>query len=216
MIIIPHGKLSSQDDTSAAEKRKKLREALLKGNSVIVKTGEVKAENETRPNEQNISIPEGKLASFYWYEDNKALLKAEKVAMKKHFPKFKLEKNDDGRLYWVGNLNNITGEDSNWYLQVIYDNNHPSNDSYGGSVKIYPIKPVLEDISESLGENIPHILTDSDGYMYICTARKEDVQIGATTTTAASSLAWAAKWIAAFELWLAGDLSTEEFSSHLV
>ncbi|MEA3315915.1 MAG: hypothetical protein U9Q30_08685 [Campylobacterota bacterium] len=205
MIKIPNGKLLSHDDTSAAQKRKKLRDTLLKGNTVIVNTGEVKAQNETKPQEINQVIPEGKLA-YYWYENNEPLLDAEMEAMNTHYPQFKLSKNNDGRLYWIGELNNITGENSKWHLQVIYDNDHPNNNSYGGSVKIYPIKPVLEDMQEQIGESIPHILSDSDGYLYICTARKEDIRIGATTTTAASSLAWAAKWIAAFELWLAGGL----------
>jgi len=214
MIKIPNGSLRA-DDSAAAAKRKKLRDALLNGNTVIVNTGEVKAQSEAKPREINQVIPEGKLA-FHWYEDNEALLDAEMEAMDKHYPQFKLSKNDDGRLYWVGELNNITGENSKWHLQVIYDNDHPNNNSYGGSVKIYPIKPVLEDMQKQIGESIPHILSDSEGYLYICTARKEDVRVGSTTTTAAASLAWAAKWIAAFELWLAGDLTTNEFESHLV
>jgi len=213
MIKIPNGSL--RGDTSDAAKRKKLRDAILKGKTVIVNTGEVKALSEAKPREINQVIPEGKLA-FYWYDDNEALLDAEMEAMNKHYPQFKLSKNDDGRLYWVGELKNITGNNSAWHLQVIYDNDHPNNNSYGGSVKIYPLAPVLEELREDVGKDIPHILNDSEGYMYICTARPEDVRVGTTTTTAAASLAWATKWIAACELWLAGDLTTNEFESHLI
>jgi hypothetical protein len=33
---------------------------------------------------------------------------------------------------------------------------------------------------------------------------------------AASALAWASKWIAAFELWMLGDLSTDQFAGHRI
>ena len=39
-----------------------------------------------------------------WYESNPILLEAEKAAMVKCFPNFKLGKLDDGRLYWEGEL----------------------------------------------------------------------------------------------------------------
>ncbi len=45
MIKIPNGSLRA-DDSAAAAKRKKLRDALLNGNTVIVNTGEVKAQSE--------------------------------------------------------------------------------------------------------------------------------------------------------------------------
>lgn len=218
MINIGSGKFAANDDTSAAEKRKKLREALLNGSTVMISSGEIKDKKDVGTNEDTIEIPKGKLAakSFYWYENDPDLFDAEKAAMKRLFPNFKLDKNDDGRLFWFGDLGNITGEGSRWYLQVIYDNNHPHNDNYGGSVKIYPVKPSLEELDEQLEDSIPHVLRDSEGNMYICTSRKEDFKIGNTVTTAASSLTWAAKWIAAFELWLSGDLADGEFRDHLV
>jgi len=216
-IVIPKGKLkASRDDKSAAAKRKELREALLKGQTVITKAGTIKDKDTVSEKDKVITVPKGKLASFYWYENDPELLEAEKEAMHKFFPQFQLQKLDDGRLFWVGELRNITGENSRWYLQVIYEHNHPNNDSFGGSIKIYSIEPDLNQIKETLGESIPHILTDSEDNIYICTARPEDFKAGKTITTAASALAWAAKWIAAFELWLAGDLSKDEFSNHLI
>jgi hypothetical protein len=64
------------------------------------------------------------------------------------------------------------------------------------------------------GISIPHLLRDHDGHVYLCTARPEDVKAGNIVTSAASSLAWAIKWISSFELYLAGDLSLTDFGAH--
>ena len=160
-------------------------------------------------------MPKGKLASFYWYEKDPDLLIAEKEAMRRFFPQFQLDKLSDGRLYWTGKLKTDLRRGGIWYLQALYEHNHPQNSSFGGSVKIYSIEPDIEDLIEKLGEQIPHLLRDSKQNVYLCTARKEDVLNGQQgATSAASSLSWAAKWIAAFELWMAGDITTEQFASH--
>lgn len=205
------------NDKEAQKRREEVRKSLLKGNAVIVGvggTGGLKDKDTIKENEQTLEVPEGKLA-FYWYED-KDLLEAEKYAMRKYFPQFKLEKLNDGRLSWIGYLENITGEGSKWYIQIIYDNDHPNNIRFGGSIKVYPILPKLEDLKEKLQESIPHVLSDSEGNLYLCTASSTDFKKGKVNTTAASALGWAFKWIAAFELWLAGDLSKSEFSAHII
>lgn len=166
-------------------------------------------------NQPILIVPEGRLAaSFYWYERDPDLLRAEQAAMGKYFPQFKMDKLADGRLCWIGLLKptNIR-KNARWYLQAIYDHNHPNNTAWGGSVRIYAIEPDLEKLYKELG-SIPHVLRDSGGHLYMCTARKEDVQAGAKVTSAASSLSWAAKWITTFELWIAGDISTNEFAGH--
>jgi hypothetical protein len=136
--------------------------------------------------------------------------------MKKFFPQFQLEKLPDGRLSWVGviSVNNLR-PGGGWILQAIYDNNHPSNSNYGGSVKVYPVEPDLNDLARKLGR-IPHILSDASKNLYLCTSRAEDFRASVQhSTTAASALGWAAKWIAVFELWLAGDVTTKQFDSHI-
>ena len=135
--------------------------------------------------------------------------------MRHYFPQFKLENLNDGRLCWVGLLtpSNVR-RNARWYLQAIYDHNHPHNNSWGGSVKVYSIEPNLEEIAKELGVYIPHTLRDSFGHLYLCTARKEDVQVGRVSTSAASAISWAAKWITAFELWLVGEITTEQFGGH--
>lgn len=42
-----------------------------------------------------------------WYEINPELLDIEKVAMSKAFPYFTLDKLDDGRLCWIGQIESL-------------------------------------------------------------------------------------------------------------
>jgi len=217
-IVVPEGKLAipGNDDDAAAQERKKLREKLLSGQEVIVtQQGEVEDKKDKKDKQPAIVVPEGKLASsFYWYERDPDLLAAEKESMNHFFPLFKMEKLSDSRLSWVGTIKpkNVR-KNAIWYIQAIYDHNHPHNSSYGGSIKVYSIEPDLEKISPEIGF-IPHTLRDSANHIYICTARPEDVKVGEISTSAASAVSWTAKWISAFELWLAGDITTNEFSGH--
>ena len=163
-----------------------------------------------------LDIPPGILAaSFYWYERNQQLLDSEIASMKHFFPTFCLEKMNDGRLCWRGTFypTNLR-TNARWDLKVVYQHNHPSHSTYGGSIRVYSESPNLEDISRRLGEAIPHAPKDENGKYFLCTNRTEDMKIGNHQTSAASALGWAAKWIAIFEMWLAGDITTAEFSSH--
>ena len=159
-----------------------------------------------------IVVPDGKLGSFYWYERDRELYMNEKEAMAKFFPQFREVKLPDGRLTWEGTLEPLGTE---WYLQLVYENNHPSNDRFGGSIKVYSISPDLTEITQEHG-SIPHTLHDSQGIIYLCTSRKEDFIASSNEShTAASSLAWASKWINVFHLWLNGEVSDNEFSGHI-
>ncbi|GEM_PF-1476815 len=163
-----------------------------------------------------IDIPSGKLgASFYWYERDPQLYRGEVSAMQRFFPSFRLEKLSDGRLYWWGAFYPRTvNPKACWVLQALYNQNHPDNSSYGGSIRIYTIQPVLEDLRHQIGESIPHVLTDEFGKNYFCTNRTEDMKTGAVSTSAASALSWAAKWIHCYELWQAGYMTKEQFAKH--
>ena len=219
-IVVPKGKLAVRRDEEdeAARRRREIREKLRRGEEVVVEPdGEMKGGDETVPGERGIVVPKGKLAvSFYWYERDRELLRSEKEVMNHFFPQFKLEKLKDGRLSWVGILTpKHVRRNAVYVLQVIYDHNHPNNSTYGGSIKVYVVEPDLEKIQRELGQPIPHLLIDAHGHLYLCTARPEDVKVGKITTSAASAVAWAAKWITVFELWLAGDITTREFESHI-
>ncbi len=151
------------------------------------------------------------MSGFYWYERYPDIYEGEIKAMKKYFPSFKLEKLNDGRLSWIGQLNPSGKDGGVWALQVIYDNDHPRSDRYGGSVRVYSIAPDLNELFEAAGR-LPHVLRDGNGNLYMCTARMEDLDKGTNeTTSAAKSLGWASKWIFIVEGWLKGELGEEVF-----
>lgn len=215
-ISVPKGKLAAD---AAAEERKKLREALLRGDGEVKITseGNPKPASEVKPGDGNtISVPKGKLAaSMYWYENDPELYREEVQAMNRQFPQFELRKLSDGRLCWIGTVRpTAVRKNASWMLQLVYDHNHPSNNNWGGSVRVYVIDPDLDKMNKQLG-GIPHLLRDPSGNIHLCTARREDVRTGRNlSTSAVSSLAWAIKWITVFELWLAGDVTTNEFQNH--
>ena len=150
------------------------------------------------------------MAAFYWYENDVELFTGEKHAMNKFFPRFQLQKLKNGKLSWIGSL---SPEKKTWFIQAVYQHNHPDNSSYGGSIRVYTIDPDLDELQRRKG-NIPHILRDDVGHLYLCTARMKDIKAGHVVTSAASSIAWAAKWISAYELWEEGILSDTDFRQH--
>jgi hypothetical protein len=221
MLKVSPGALSSpsRDDSALKAQREEIRKRLLKGEPVYVEpSGNPVAESPA--NGTAIQVPPGKLASFYWYENDSELLSAEQAAMAKFFPQFSAVRTPDGRMAWVGAVTPgmLKGAKRTYTLQVVYEHDHPHNDSFGGSIKVYSIDPNLEEFARS--GPIPHTLHDSAHQLYICTSRAQDFkagrQAGQTVTTAASAVAWAVKWIAAFELWLNGDISYDDFQGHTV
>ena len=216
-IFIPDGKLA--DDAALAAKRAELKRKLLEGGKITLK----KDGNATgRSGEAStISIPQGKLAS-QWYERDPELLEMEKMAMARAFKDFELGKLDDGRLYWTGTVTpgiyeTKFGQRRSYTLMAVYQQNHPEQ-RMGSSVFIYPLLPDTEELMEELyqkkGAYPSHILRDSSGNRYLCTSEASDVKVGNTVTTAASVIAWAVRWLIAFELVLTGDLSVEKFNQH--
>ncbi|MCL2211181.1 MAG: hypothetical protein FWB95_04600 [Treponema sp.] len=212
ILRVPAGMFAA-DDEAAARKRREIAERLKKGQEVsVTNTGEVVTPNDPKADgDSSLAIPPGKLAaSFYWYERDPELFEAERTVMKMKQPGFKLEKLDDGRLCWIGEVNPRGSNGGTWTLQVIYDHNHPHNDTFGGSIKVYSIKPTLEDLIKELGE-LPHILRDTAGYLHICTARAADVNVGRVQTSAATCIGWAVKWIWMVEAWMHGEFGKEIF-----
>lgn len=205
----------------AAERRRQLAAQLLRGELVMVNQQGAIQPIGSDTNGIAITVPEGKLAApaLYWYERDPELFQGEQEAMNHFFPQFSLDRLPDGRLSWLGSLAScLPGSQRIWYLQVIYDHDHPHNDSYGGSISVFSIEPDLRDIETQLGEPIPHTLRHRDtGELSICTVETEAFRSARNhSSTAASSLAWAAKWIASFELWMLGELSTNQFVSHRI
>lgn len=211
-LYIPNGTFSSTED-AAKRKRKELANKLRRGEEIKVgKDGNV---TNSEHSSSKLHIPHGKLASFYWYDNDPGLLKEEKEAMREHFPDFNFLKLPDNRFAWRGKVNpGIIERD--WHLLVAYEHNHPHNTSFGGSIKIYSENPDLKIMQDIIGY-IPHLLTDSESVPYLCTAEHDDFKAGEEgeyVTSAASTIAWAIKWIAVFELWLEDEISTTEFTGH--
>ena len=210
-INIPTGKLA--DDAALKAKREALKQSLLQGKKVTIKPdGKVSDGGGT-----GINIPTGKLAS-QWYETNPSLLEGEKMAMNKFFPSFKLDKLNDGRLYWIGELSpgiyeTKFGVKKTYTVMAVYNNNHPEQ-RMGSSVRIYPVLPDVQDLIDECGFRPYHLLRDSDENLYLCTNEAENVKTGSTSTSAASVLAWAVKWLSCYELVLTGDLDKEVFNRH--
>lgn len=207
---------------AAAERRRELAAQLLRGEEVIVtQQGAIRPASERDSTAVAITVPEGKLAasSLYWYERDPELFQVEVEAMNHFFPLFRADRLADGRMTWLGSLaSGVPGSNRIWHLQVVYDHDHPHNDGYSGSIHVFPIDPDLEAIAEELGESIPHTLHhEGSGQLSICTVEEQSFKASSEhSSTAASSLAWAAKWIAAFELWMLGELSSADFSGHRI
>ena len=161
--------------------------------------------------------------AFYWYQQDPDLLDAEQMAMEKFFPTFKLYKMDDGsgRLYWRGKVQPTGKGGLVWDLMLIYANDHPKAQNFGGSIQILPVKPRLKDIAatlpinndKGLGLGLPHIYRGNFGRgeeYFICTADPKYFKASQTqSTSAASSLSWACKWIILCEMWLNGEISDD-------
>lgn len=209
-ISIPQGKLA--DDAALAAKRAELKRKLLEGGKITLKKdgGATGGAGEA----SSISIPQGKLAA-QWYENDPELLEMEKIAMARAFNGFELGKLDDGRLYWIGDVTpgvykTKYGEDKTYTIMAVYQNNHPQS-RMGSTVFIYPVLPDIDEMKREIGYRPHHLLVDSDGNEYLCTARAEDVKTGSTVTTAASVVAWAVKWLTCYELVLTGNMTRDEF-----
>ena len=215
-ISIPKGKLALDDDVVLKAKREALKKKLLEGGKITLKP-DGNITDEKNNNESSINIPKGKLAA-QWYEKDPALLEAEKLAMHRFFPDFTLDKLDDGRLYWIGELSPGIYETKfnrkmKYTVMAVYNNNHPQQ-IMGSSVRIYPVLPDVDDLIQMCGFRPYHLLRDSYDNLYLCTNEAGNVSIGTTTTSAASVLAWAVKWLSCYELVLTGDLDKETFNRH--
>jgi hypothetical protein len=215
--------MAAEFQDAAAERRKQLAAMLLRGDKVsVAQSGAILPLEERTSSEAAITIPEGKLASLYWYENDPELYRDEVSAMGKFFPQFRPDLLSDKRMSWVGPVaSGIPGSERIWLLQAVYDHDHPHGIGYGGSIKVAPIDPTLEDLTEKIGA-IPHTMQLPDGTLLICTVEEESFRAetdGRRAThcdTAASSIARAVKWIAAFELWMLGEIDTDEFDGHSI
>ncbi len=172
--------------------------------------------------------------AYYWYQSDPQLYQMEVAAMQKFFPSFTINQLQDGsgRLYWRGKVQPTGQGGMVWDLMLIYKNSHPKAEGYGGSIQILPISPRLKDIAartmplieqtygtydncvkHGFGLGLPHIYRDQFGRneeYFICSADPKYFKAGVNqSTSAASALSWACKWIILCEMWLNGEISDD-------
>lgn len=175
--------------------------------------------------------------AYYWYQSDPQLYRMEVAAMQKFFPSFTIHQLQDGsgRLYWRGKVQPAGPGGMVWDIMLIYKNSHPkvlSNYEYGGTVQILPLSPRLKDIGQKMmpileqtygsydncvkrgfGLGLPHIYRDNFGRQeeyFICTADPKYFKGDKTqSTSAASALSWACKWIILCEMWMNGEISDD-------
>lgn len=146
--------------------------------------------------------------AFYWYQSDPDLYRAEVQAMNKFFPSFTIHQLPDGsgRLYWRGKVQPAGPDGMVWDLMLIYKNDHPhaGASEYGSYENC---------VRHGFGLGLPHIYRDNFGRneeYFICTADPKYFKTGMTrSTSAASSLSWACKWILLCEMWMNGEISDD-------
>lgn len=175
--------------------------------------------------------------AYYWYQSDPVLYEMEVKAMNQFFPSFQIAQMEDGsgRLFWRGTVQPLGEGSTVWDVMLIYKNSHPnvaSDTEYGGTVQILPVSPRLKDIASNVmptlentykdydeicrrgfGLGLPHIYRDNFGRneeYFICTADPKYFKGDKTqSTSAASALSWACKWIMLCEMWLNGEVSDD-------
>lgn len=180
------------------------------------------------------TIPKAVVSVSQWYETNKDLYNAEVAAMRREFnnPNLQPQFMDDGRMYWVVNTKPNLGKDENgneyktmkYKLLLVYDADHPKV-RYGSSVKAYPASPTIEEMQGYVNrlpsvardkKNIPHVLPDETGHLYLCSADTSNVSadISKGVTSAVTSYRFAVRWLTIFELGIRDPKTWAKFQRH--
>lgn len=168
--------------------------------------------------------PVEKAVVAQWYRQNPQLQRAEVQAMLDIKPDAKHSFLGNGKMCWTVRLRPVVcGRRKDWTILMVYDADHPQVD-WGGSVKVYPVKPNLHEMQAMVNrspvfpKSIPHMLTDSDGQLYMCTQDRANIHAGRNrgekVTTAAACLRFAMRWITVFELGLIDQTTWSKFQSH--
>ena len=152
----------------------------------------------------------------HWYQKDPELFEAEQKAMSLFFPKFKLDKLEDYRLCWRGTLNlgNCSDTETSWTLMAVYEHNYPNNTSWGCPIKVYSIKPDLNELQSQLGDKwLPQVIRDlnCNHYMSLAHPCPTSGDMNAVIS-AASSLRQAVKWIFFISQWLKGGIDNSGFA----
>lgn len=138
----------------------------------------------------------------FWYEKSNSKLETEKSLVNSNFPKFKLDTiEDDGRLFWHGNL--ISTKGNSYNIQVVYDNDYNGNFN---TIHTYLIDPELSELQ--VDENdLPYTSLDNSNTEQLQFERK------GKKNTALNTIRLTEMWINNFESWLEKKISLEDFKN---
>lgn len=199
---------------SEADEMNDLADALYNGDTMVVDSnGVVHLEGGENGVTNGTTVSDGTFATSLpsnpdqWYNKNPMLFRTEVATMRQRYPKagFNFFK-QTGNMYWTIEMKiSQTGFSSPWKFVLVYDKNHPHNRGYGGSIKVFPIKPNDKDLRRIAREHgraaVPHLLHDPSLGTYLCTRKTEDVEDGRVTASSAAQVAaWAADWAVHFEV----------------
>jgi len=211
----------------AKESAKKTRDAIEQGKPMTLnREGTMLSKNDENNNSltrHNVSeIKEGNKFAIQWYEKEKKLYEFEYNEMKKAFPQAELSVLKDDRICWNITFNGILDANGNkhaWSFMLIYDSDHPHNRDFGGSIKVYPIKPSMDNLysmaSKAGRPPFTHVWKDAFNNPILCTAPKTQVQANERKSLSAITVAsWTASWATHFQLGLTDSRVWAKFNEH--
>ena len=217
---------SNQNPTDALASARRTRDAIERSQPMTIDKNGVllSKDDENSLNRHNVAeIKEGNKFAAQWYEKDKTLYEFEFEEMQRAFPQAELSVLKDDRLCWNITFNGIMdgeGVKHTWSFMLIYDSDHPHNKDYGGSIKVYPVKPSMVELSQMAKDagkssGVPHVITDSFGNRILCTAPISQVQANSRKSVSAITAAtWTASWATHFQQGLTDDCVWAKFSQH--
>ena len=130
-----------------------------------------------------------------WYEIDPELLEMEKIAMAKAFPHFTLDKLDDGRLYWIGEITpgiyeTKFDEKLTYTVMAVYESCK--------AVRIYPVLPDCEDLMRMIGGKLWFNRDDAGN---LCLKLEQFIEQKLSVT---DYLGAAIKWLKKYEMLVCG------------
>ena len=212
MTVMPKGTFALTESEEIAQLMASLQDQ--DSSMGLTQDGTVTLSDEQGLLPQNVTeMPKGTFAAEQWYKKNPVLFHTEVSLMQKRFPTAQYRiLQDGGAMVWVIKLNiSKTGFCAPWTFMLRYEPDHPNNHSYGGSIRVIPLSPTLDEIRKRARDagrpGVPHLVhgkyVDGKEYTFLCTRRGEDVHDGETkATSAAQTATWAADWALHFELGL--------------
>ena len=229
-VALPDNKSSTMSSSQEEDLINRLRAGLTGDQPLAVdETGTIHTEQkDSTSGGQGIKTIPKTTVAVQWYQEKPDLFKAELVAMNDINKGARYGFLNNGKMYWTVQVSpNVAGKTRRWTLLMVYDSDHPQA-RWGGSVKVYPVQPDINEMEKivqqhrytnvAIQENssIPHLLSDENSQLYMCTADYHDIETGANnrTTSAATCLRYAIRWINVFELGLRDPKTWRLFHEH--